>query len=178
MVTKVEKRGFQSLFLQRANTLAGGELELLCYGSQGISVPVADILAIVSELQKLVFRVGEFLLGLDYRKSGRPKSTIRDRLSIVVGIPKSKSAFSLRLKIGDFDSIPFPENGRFQAEVINMVGSILTPTDHGVIGMENSDYARGIEKIVYNLKQRTKDFESVFVLGIKGKEGQNIIGLK
>ncbi|MDA0710343.1 MAG: hypothetical protein O3B73_09045 [bacterium] len=178
MPTRRENPGFERLVQQKAKNLPAGEMALLCARRQGKSAPVSDILGLVAELQKLIYRVGEYHLGLAYRKNGKPRTGIRDQLGLIVGVPKTQRAFSLQFKVGDFDSIPFEENSRFREQVFKQVGLLLVEETRSHLDMTDKAYATGIDRILDQVKSRLRDFENVFILGIANSEGGNIIGLK
>lgn len=173
MGVEMNSNNIERLILGRAGRLKSNELELVCLDFDGQPVPVTEILGVAELLEKLIFRVGEYRLGLDYRRRGRAKLSVRNRLGLVVEVPSNKRAFWLRLKIGDFVNIPFSENESFLFHVFDgLVSAINADPKFKEI---HPEHFAGIRKAVENLRYGTRKFGKMFIVGLDGGKGHRLL---
>lgn len=168
----------EKLILNRLSGLGSTELELACCDVQGQSVQVSAMFRLAIELEKLIYRTGELILGLKYRRSGNARLAIRERLCVVVQRPRSDRAFSLRIALGDIDNIPFKENEQFRLRVVDRIVAILGGSVQEEIGEVNEGYAEGIGKLVDRIKRISEEFGEAIVLVAEDGVGGQVIRLK
>jgi hypothetical protein len=154
----------EKLIVKRLGGLGATELELACCDASGQSVQVSAMFKLAIELQKLIYRSGELVLGLRYRRSGQAKLAIRGRLCVVVQRPSSGRAFSLRIVLGDIDNIPFKENEQFRLKVVEGVFRILNGQKEVWSDMVKEDYVEGLAKLVARIRRLAGAFGEAIVL--------------
>lgn len=159
----------EKLILKRSSGLRPTELELACCDGQGQSVELSAMFDLAKELQNLIYRCGEMVLGLDYRRSGQARLSIRERLRVVVQRPRSNRAFSLRIVLGDLDSLPFVENEQFRRKVVGRMVDILNGSKQVWGDLTKEGYVEGVARLVTRIRKLASEFgEAIILVAEKG----------